>query len=227
MVQDKTSDPNFDLSQIFKDLTFLSLIVSMVATYGIWLIAALLFFDPWHMFTCLLQYMILQPTWINVLNVYAFCNTHDVSWGTKGDDKPDELPKVDTKDGKGKTDLPDEGDLNAQYERELAAFSKKHVVVEKPPSDAQKAEAQMDYYRWIRSLVVLVWMVTNFGLVAAVLSSAGTDEFANTSEAEAEKQAAKKTQIYMFVILWSVAVLSGFKFLGAMWFLVVRVFRGV
>jgi chitin synthase len=23
------------------------------------------------------------PTYINVLNVYAFCNTHDVSWGTK------------------------------------------------------------------------------------------------------------------------------------------------
>jgi chitin synthase len=31
--------------------------------------------------------MLIAPSYISVMNVYAFCNTHDVSWGTKGQDK--------------------------------------------------------------------------------------------------------------------------------------------
>ncbi|KAI1335390.1 glycosyltransferase family 2 protein [Xylariaceae sp. FL0016] len=214
----------FSVSALFQNKVFFSLIVSLLSTYGLWLIASLIMFDPWHMLTSFLQYLLLTPTYTNVLNVYAFCNTHDISWGTKGDDKPEELPTVDTKDGKGKTDLPDVEDLNAQYEKELAVFSKKHVVVQKPPSDAQKAEAQMDYYRWIRSLVVLIWMITNFGLVALVLSTAGLE---NLDPSQSEESQDERATLYMTIILWSVAGLSAFKFIGVMWFLIVRVFRGV
>ncbi|KAI0847379.1 glycosyltransferase family 2 protein [Daldinia vernicosa] len=215
---------SFDISDIFKNKVFYSLIVSMLSTYGLWLIASLMMFDPWHMITSFFQYLLLTPTYVNVLNVYAFCNTHDISWGTKGDDKAEELPTVDTKDGKGKTDLPDEGDLNAQYERELAVFGKKHVVIQKPPTETQKAEAQLDYYRWIRSLVVLIWMISNFGLVALVLSTAGLEKLSAQQEEESQNQ---RSTLYMTIILWSVAGLSAFKFIGAVWFLVVRMFRGV
>jgi chitin synthase len=222
-VQAEIGDGVFTIEDILRNQIFITLIISMASTYGLWLVASLLMFDPWHMITSFIQYLLLSPAYINVLNVYAFCNTHDISWGTKGDDKADELPKVDTKDGKGKTDLPDEGDLNAQYERELAVFGKKHVVVNKPPTDAQKAEAQMDYYRWIRSLTVLIWMCTNFGLIALVLSTAGVDRLNPQSEEETQF----RSKIYMAVVLWSVAVLSAFKFIGLLWFLVVRMFRGV
>ncbi|KAI1418316.1 glycosyltransferase family 2 protein [Hypoxylon sp. FL1857] len=214
----------FNVSDLFRNKIFYSLIVSMMSTWGLWLIASILMFDPWHMITSFIQYLLLTPTYVNVLNVYAFCNTHDISWGTKGDDKAEELPKVDTTDGKGKTDLPDEGDLDAQYERELAVFGKKHVVIQKPPSDAQKAEAQMDYYRWIRSLVVLIWMITNFGLVALVLSTAGLERL---DPKQAEESQDQRSTLYMTVVLWSVAGLSAFKFIGALWFLIVRMFRGV
>ncbi|CAJ2502227.1 Uu.00g096210.m01.CDS01 [Anthostomella pinea] len=214
----------FSISDIFNNKLFFSLIVSLLSTYGLWLIASLMMFDPWHMITSFLQYLLLTPTYVNVLNVYAFCNTHDISWGTKGDDKPDELPTVDTKDGKGKTDLPDEGDLNAQYERELSVFGKKYVEPKTPKTDAQKAEDQMDYYRWIRSLVVLIWMITNFGLVALVLSTAGLENL--NPDAQKEQDDSRAT-LYMTIILWSVAGLSAFKFIGALWFLIVRMFRGV
>ncbi|KAI0018776.1 glycosyltransferase family 2 protein [Xylariomycetidae sp. FL0641] len=221
---DKQLEDGFSVDQIFQNKVFFSLIVSLLSTYGLWLIASLIMFDPWHMITSFIQYLLLTPTYVNVLNVYAFCNTHDISWGTKGDDKPDELPKVDTKDGKGKTDLPDEGDLNAQYERELAVFSKKHVEVKKPPTEAQKAEAELDYYRWIRTLVVLIWMITNFGLVALVLSTAGLEDLTAKEEEETQES---RSNLYMTIILWSVAGLSAFKFIGALWFLIVRMFRGV
>ncbi|KAI0134294.1 chitin synthase 3 [Xylariales sp. AK1849] len=221
-VQAQVAD-GFNISDLFKNKVFSSLIVSTLSTYGLWLIASLMMFDPWHMVTSFIQYLLLTPTYTNVLNVYAFCNTHDISWGTKGDDKPDELPKVDTKDGKGKTDLPDEGDLNAAYERELTVFSKKHVEPKTAPTESQLAEAQMDYYRWIRSLVVLIWMITNFGLCALVLSTAGLEELSTSASEDSDARAS----LYMTIVLWSVAVLSAFKFIGALWFLIVRMFRGV
>ncbi|KAJ3004483.1 Chitin synthase, class 2 [Thoreauomyces humboldtii] len=34
------------------------------------------------------------PSPINVLQIYVFCNLHDVSWGTKGDDEGSDLPTV-------------------------------------------------------------------------------------------------------------------------------------
>ncbi|KAM3511940.1 hypothetical protein MY11210_004411 [Beauveria gryllotalpidicola] len=216
---------NFSIDQLFTNQVFATLIVSVMSTFGIWLIASLIMFDPWHMFTSFLQYMLLTPTYTNVLNVYAFCNTHDVSWGTKGDDKVEKLPSVNTKDGTGKTELPDEGDLNAQYQRELQVFATKFKEVKKPPTAAQLQEKQMDYYRGVRTGVVLVWMLTNFAVVAVVLSSAGLEDV--TPDTTQEEQRTKRTTIYMAVVLWSVAVLSAFKFLGAMWFLIVRMFRGV
>jgi chitin synthase len=218
----------FTLDQLFKNQVFYTLIISVLSTYGIWLIASLLMFDPWHMITSLIQYMLLSPTYTNVLNVYAFCNTHDISWGTKGDDKPDKLPSVNTKDGQGKTDLPDEGDLNAQYERELQVFGRKPVKEVKAPTPAQLEEKQMDYYRGVRTVVVLIWMISNFALCAVVLSSAGIERISTNPNGETEQQAqAYRANIYLSVVLWSVAGLSAFKFLGAMWFLIVRMFRGV
>lgn len=227
IIADINSGGGFSISEIFKNQVFYTLIVSVMSTYGIWLIASLLMFDPWHMITSFLQYMLLTPTFTNILNVYAFCNTHDVSWGTKGDDKVEKLPSVNTKDGQGKTDLPDEGDLNAQYQREVSVFSVKFKEIKSEPTEAQLQEKQMDYYRGVRTGVVLIWMITNFALAAVVLSSAGLERITPGDAQDAENQQTERSNIYMAVVLWSVAGLSSFKFLGAMWFLIVRLFRGV
>lgn len=215
----------FSLDELFKNPVFYTLIVSVMSTYGLWLVASILMFDPWHMVTSFVQYMLLSPTYTNILNVYAFCNTHDISWGTKGDDAPEKLPTVSTKDGSGKTDLPDEADLNASYERELAVFATKPVKVKSTPNAAQLAEKQMDYYRGVRSIVVLVWMISNFALAAVVLSAAGLDSINPNADEQSSDE--NRANIYMAVVLWSVAGLSAFKFIGMLWFLVVRMFRGV
>lgn len=226
-IQTDLQKNGFSIDSLFKNQVFYTLIVSVMSTYGIWLVASLLMFDPWHMFTSLVQYMLLSPTYTNVLNVYAFCNTHDISWGTKGDDKPDKLPSVNTKDGQGKTDLPDEGDLNAQYEREMRVFSQRPVKEDKPPTPAQIEEKQMDYYRGVRTVVVLIWMITNFALCAIVLSTAGLEKVVPDNGQTEEQVKSDRATIYLSVVLWSVAALSAFKFLGAVWFLIVRMFRGV
>lgn len=168
-----------------------------------------------------IQYILLTPTYINVLNIYAFCNTHDITWGTKGDDKAEKLPSAHLKPG-GKVDVnipQDDGDLNAQYEAELYKFSMK------PPKEVtviSEEEKQADYYKGFRSAVVLAWVFCNFALGAVVLSAAGLDNLNDDSKTSTEDEEAKRSMIYMQVVLWSVAGLSMFKFIGAMWYLVVR-----
>ena len=71
-------------AEILTDGVFVRIVISVLSTYGIWLLASLMFLDPWHIFTSLFQYILVSPSFINVINIYAFCNTHDVSWGTKG-----------------------------------------------------------------------------------------------------------------------------------------------
>ncbi|EEB99326.1 hypothetical protein MPER_01014, partial [Moniliophthora perniciosa FA553] len=78
-----------------------SLVAALLSTFGIYFISSFLYGDPWHMFSSLFQYLLLAPSFTNVLNVYAFCNLHDVSWGTKGSDKAEALPSLTSSKPKG------------------------------------------------------------------------------------------------------------------------------
>jgi chitin synthase len=219
-IQTEVDTNSFTFSDIVKNQIFYTLIISLASTYLLWFVVSFLFFDPWHMFTSFIQYLFLTPTYINILNVYAFCNTHDITWGTKGDDKAEKLPSATLKPG-GKVDVnipTDDGDLNAQYEAEM------RKIVMKAPEEKREmsaSEMQEDYYKAFRSRVVIVWLICNFALVAVVLSTAGLERITASTDDST------KSTIYMAVVLWSVAGLSAFKFIGAMWFLIVRMFRGV
>lgn len=167
-----------------------------------------------------LQYLLLTPTYINILNVYAFCNTHDITWGTRAEEKAPELAAAKVKpDGKVDLNIPqDDGDLNAQYEAEMKKIEQK-AKEEDPP--VKESEKQEDYYKGFRSAVVLAWMFCNFTLTATVLNTAGLDRVKLQTKQTETKQTQRAT-IYMAVVLWSVAGLSMFRFGGAVWFLVVR-----
>ena len=214
-IQTELADDDFNVKALLSNKIFFGLIVSMGSTWVMWIIVSILFLDPWHMVTCFLQYLVLTPTYINVLNIYAFCNTHDITWGTKGDDKAEKLPSATVKPG-GKVDVQipqDDGDLNALYEQELTKFASK------PPKEIKKvnvADKQEDYYKSFRSNVVVAWMVSNFILCAAVLNVSGFERIDTNSSSD------QNSTIYLAVILWSVAGLSLFRFVGAIWFLVVR-----
>ena len=218
-IQTQIAKPDFGFKTVFTDYQFFTIIVSLASTYVLWFVASILFLDPWHMFTCFLQYIVLTPTYINVLNIYAFCNTHDITWGTKGDDKAEKLPTATVKPG-GKVDVTipqDDGDLNAQYQTELQKFA------QKPPKEKRvitKAEKQEDYYKSFRSTVVTCWMLSNFILCAAVLNVGGFQNLNNNAD---KATGANNGQIYLAVVLWSVAGLSAFRFVGALWFLIVRI----
>lgn len=61
----------------------------------------------------MLQYVLCSPIWINVLNIYAFSNLHDFSWGTKEDGLEEDLGSAAAnKDGTVELELPtDQADI--------------------------------------------------------------------------------------------------------------------
>ena len=95
-------------------------------------------------------------------------------------------------------------------------------IAEKAPKEVKvvsEAEHQEDYYKGFRSAVVLVWMFSNLALSAVVLSAGG---LGSVQVGKDKPDGVQRSTIYMGVVLWSVAVLSLFRFVGAVWFLVVR-----
>jgi chitin synthase len=123
------------------------------------------------MITSFIQYLLMAPSYIAVLNVYAFANVHDVSWGTKGDNKAaTDLGTVQAA-GKNKNEVEvivptEQKDINAAYEDAL------HVLSEAPPKQEQKRSAstkQEDYYRNFRTNVLLAWTLSNALLGAVVV----------------------------------------------------------
>jgi chitin synthase len=138
------------------------IIIALASTYGAYIVASILYLDPWHLITSMGQYNLMVTTYINVLNVYAFCNWHDVSWGTKGADKADALPSLQTtkkseSDGGASIEileyeLPQE-DIDSKFEKVV----KKALA---PYKEAKKTEVRSmeDEYRNFRTKLIITWI---------------------------------------------------------------------
>ncbi|KAK9257342.1 chitin synthase-domain-containing protein [Lipomyces tetrasporus] len=191
---------------------FVNMLVSVLSTYGLYWIMSLLYLDPWHMITSAAQYFLLMPSYICTLQVYALCNTHDVTWGTKGDNEiHNDLGAAVNKSGLGKdvveVEMPSaQLDIDAGYEDALANLrERKQVEDKRGPSESTKKE---DYYRGIRTRVVLLWMVANMILVLVVTQVYDTKNTGSNG--------------YLAFILWSVAVLAIFRGFGSLIYLCIN-----
>lgn len=95
---------------------------------------------------------------------------HDVSWGTKGDNKVStDLGVVKTESGK--TEVTVEAPTTAE-ERNAAYEDALHVLQTKPPKvddTPDSATQQEDYYRTFRTNVLLAWSLSNALLGAAIV----------------------------------------------------------
>ncbi|PPR01276.1 hypothetical protein CVT24_005953 [Panaeolus cyanescens] len=220
LARDKGGPLNF--GDFFTNSIFRNIVLSLLATLGLYVLASLLFFEPWHMITSFAQYMLMAPSYINVLNVYAFANVHDISWGTKGDNAPvKDLGTVAKPSGTGasgsvEAELPtDEKDINALYEDAI------HVLNSKPPKVEQKVDVRTqeeDYYKGFRTNVLLAWVLTN-GLLAAAITTTNT-------RANLLGSASKAVGGYMAFLLFSVAGLAFVRFVGSSTYMIVRLFAG-
>ncbi|KAF8591568.1 glycosyltransferase family 2 protein [Ramaria rubella] len=193
------------------------LLAALVSTFGIYFFASFLYRDPWHMFSSFPQYLLLAPSFTNVINVYAFCNLHDVSWGTKGSDKAEALPSVSSK--KGKEDQPAiVEDVTKVQEDVDVAFKetvqravtkiKSEETIEKPTVD--------DENKTFRTRLVAFWMLSNAALAVSIENLNGLPD-ENNLEADQAELVLKQNR-YFEVILWSTFALAVVRFAGCLFY---------
>jgi chitin synthase len=186
---------------------FTNLIVSTVSTIGLYFLMSFLYLDPWHMITSSAQYFMLLPSYICTLQVYAFCNTHDVTWGTKGDN----VMKTDLGGAIGKgtmveLEMPSEQlDIDSGYDEALRNLRDR---VEVPVAPVSEAQMQEDYYKSVRTYMVVLWMISNAILAMAVSEAYGSSSIGDN--------------FYLRFILWSVASLALFRAIGSTTFAVIN-----
>lgn len=190
-----------DVDLPVSDGLMVNIVVSLLSTIGLYFFTSFLYLDPWHMFTSSAQYFALLPSYICTLQVYAFCNTHDVTWGTKGDNA------INTDLGTARIingsvvelEMPSEQlDIDSGYDAALRNLRDRLEVPEPPVSESQMQE---DYYRAVRTYMVSIWMIANVVLAMAVSEIYGVDSGG--------------TNIYLAIILWSVAVLALIRVIGS------------
>ncbi|KAL9080917.1 MAG: hypothetical protein Q9157_000417 [Trypethelium eluteriae] len=189
------------------------ILVAVISTFGLYYIASFLYLDPWHMFHSFPQYLLLMSSYINIINVYAYCNWHDVSWGTKGADKADALPSAKTEKSDGgkstiieEVDLP-QADIDSQFEQTVKRALTPYVE----PTE-NTAKTLEDSYKSFRTRLISLWIFSN-ALLVLLITSESLKKF------EVDTNSSTRTANYFFALLLATACLSTFRFLGCLWFL--------
>lgn len=193
---------------------FTNMIVSTLSTVGLYFLMSFLYLDPWHMFTSSAQYFALLPSYICTLQVYAFCNAHDVTWGTKGDNRASTdlgAAKSSSKTGTVELEMPSEQlDIDSGYDEALRNLRDR---VEVPTPPLSESQLQEDYYRAVRTYVVIVWMVSN-----AILAMTVSEAYSGADVAD---------NFYLKFILWSVAAVALFRAIGSSAFGVINIVHSI
>ncbi|KAG8939573.1 Chitin synthase, class 2, partial [Tulasnella sp. 419] len=209
---------------LVENAVFREIVISLLATYGLYFVASFMHFEPWHMFTSFIQYMFLLPSYVNILMLYAMCNLHDIAWGTKGDNGASKDLGVakKVKDDSGKemmeVDLP-----NSKEDVDALWTAARNALRQKPEEVKQSRDAatkQQDHDRNTRTNVVLVWVGTNMTFILVFTSPAFiewvTDVFG--------KSGTTSFNPYLVFLFYSLAVLSLIRFFGSSLYLIMRLF---
>ncbi|KAL0068737.1 hypothetical protein AAF712_004066 [Marasmius tenuissimus] len=198
-----------------------AMLFSVIITYGMYATASILAFDPWHMLTSFVSYILLSPTYINVLNIYAFSNLDDISWGTKQDsvvehdlgavvqkegsrvvnaEFPETMPDADTVYQQAISNLrkrntpPPAPKLQVKGNQAMA-LDKKRSAKASHRSNAEREEAAKDYYANVRTNVLLAWMISNVLLIVLILK--GTEPSGTFDVSDS----VNRTKAYLIFIL--------------------------
>jgi chitin synthase len=163
--------------------------------------------------------MFLMPSFVNILNVYAFCNWHDVSWGTKGSDKVDALPSVKSVEDKdGKTTVVEEVDLpQVDIDMQFQDTVKRALAPYKPKQE-KEVKSVDDESKSFRTNLIIVWLFSNVILVLAITSTSVDDIGIKASVSH-------RTSYYFAFLLWSNAFLAVFRLTGNILFVSKSWFR--
>ncbi|CAK5281509.1 unnamed protein product [Mycena citricolor] len=202
------------------------MLFSLVITYGLYASSSILAFDPWHMVTSFLPYLLLSPTYINILNIYAFSNLDDISWGTKQDSvvEPDLGAVVQNIHAQVDVEMAtNQADKNLIYEEALSNIKNRKPAFSNSSglSHAERDQAAKDYYAKVRTIVLLAWVLSNGALLAGVLGGG-----AEPAAAFSGQTVVGRTKGYLIFILVFTTLQSLIRFMGSTTYLLIRLITG-
>ena len=208
-----------NVAQLLKTSAFRDIVISIAATYFLWLIASILFLDPWHMITSIWAYLLLVPFYTIVLAIYSMANLHDVSWGTKGSDT------VQTDLGQAKKEVKDGKDVvkvavptTAEQAEDLWSSMQRDLATPKPEVKSSRSteQKQQDAMATFRTNFLLSWIVTNAALILVFTSS----WFKAYIERQHRLSGADGPVInpYQTAVFWSMAGFAAIRAVGAFFY---------
>jgi chitin synthase len=155
------------------------------------LVAATCHFELHHLLATIVQYYAMLGTMVYTLNIYAFCNVHDLSWGTKGAEAV-----VSHSGGSGAVAMGADGKpLTMLARMKLEEGAKKKA--------AQEAADTAIAFENFRSQLLLVWISLNLGVSATI-------KMADPTGAD-----------FMFMLVAFVSVINFIRFSGSIIFLAI------
>lgn len=212
-------------SWILEGGTSRDVVISLLSTYGVFAVSSLINGQFISIMSCLIQYLLLLPSYINILNVYAFCNSHDVSWGTKGDNSGSRITQKMVKGNENWINQNknshyihnmDSAELLDSYRRNAVLLSiRPEPIQEEVAADVSRE----DYYKNFRTWMVLAWVLSNGLLVAIVSSDRITSILIPGSRPDSSNP-------YMAFIMYFVATTSIIKLAGSIYYKLQKNKRG-
>lgn len=198
-----------------------TILIAAGSLFGVYYLASFLCLDPWHMFTSYPQYLFISSSYTNILNIYAFSNWHDVSWGVKAGKEPqaiDVLPSAHinkslSKDGRegplyiNEYDKPQQ-DIDEQFEATVKRALSEYV----PPKLGDSKPTIEESFKIFRTRLVAAYMFSNFLLCIFVMNDS-FDKLKFLGDSLQHK-------IWFFRIwMWGTSGTFIVRFLGCCWFL--------
>ncbi|XXG96420.1 hypothetical protein Hte_002702 [Hypoxylon texense] len=179
--QDTIGSNNYAfINEYYTDIGYVTIFVTGISVFGIYILAGLLSFDPWHLFTSWAQYLFISTSYTNILNIYAFSNIHDVSWGQKSGKRDyrhaPELTEVTVQKTQSrptsiaeKSDSPIRtiagiADIDEQFEETIKRALAPHV----PDTDPEPEDLASKFMRF-RTILIMLYIFSNFLVCMLVL----------------------------------------------------------
>jgi chitin synthase len=160
------------INEFYTNVGQLCVTVTACSVFGIYWVAGFLCLDPWHLFTCYAQYIFVVSSYTNILNIYAFSNSHDISWGNKEGREEDAAvwsqPSVRTQDSRAVIEEQSRfhEDLDTRFESTVKRALKPYSA----PSSSEAKESFDDKMKVFRTRLVGAYIFSNFVLCIFVLN---------------------------------------------------------
>lgn len=110
--------------------------------------------------------------------------------------------------------MPEQKDVGLLYEEALQSLDKKNNKEKKHHRDPRTK--QEDYYKSVRTRLVTIWVISNLALVGGICTAETFGKLGVFNP--------NTTNTYMAFLLWAVAGLSAFRFIGCVSYRIISIF---